>query len=725
MCARSQFAGGSCESGPSPDGSCCRPIPKCQPVRSVRASRGVAVRWAASVTVGILLLGLSLAGGVWVANPGDLTNQHTEIGDCSTCHSAFEKGVRGWLHAALGPSTAAKDSKRCVTCHQLGDNAMRPHSISPEAALLITESAQQPSESGGALSVKVGAAMFGQSHLSGEMACMSCHREHQGADFDLTQMANQKCMSCHVARFDNFSSGHADFSNYPFGRRTRIAFDHVSHIGKHFQDADYLEAAPVGCNSCHRPDPVGRTMQVSGFDEVCSACHLDQIVGEGRASAKGILVFGVPGLDVETLYDRGVALGEWPEFAEETVSPFAELLLMADPNFIAAYEAVKDHDLLDLSDADDATLEKVAEIAWSFKELMLDLTTHGADTVRERLESVIGRPLEEHEAADLVGMLPVDMMLNAQRNWFPSLADEIALHRRGEDVVSPGADSEAEQVAAATTSESGKYLRSIKLVKDLLVGGADDDLMSDGGDDDLLGEGADDDLLSDGGDDDLLGEGAADSDDLLGLESDDDDALEDQSGTTDEVEFEAVSPEDWMAFGGWYRDELALRYRPTGHSDRFMYRWLNVSSNTDHERSLRVFNALSSENAPGVCSKCHSIDRTKGENSSLKMNWTGRWVDPSMHPFTSFSHTSHFSLLDEKGCFKCHQLNNDSDFMAGFEDQDPATYSSNFEPMQRSTCSECHTRDKAGDDCLSCHNYHIGTFQPTDLVRSQLTIEAQ
>ena len=123
MCARSQFAGGSCESGPSPDGSCCRPIPKCQPVRSVRASRGVAVRWAASVTVGILLLGLSLAGGVWVANPGDLTNQHTEIGDCSTCHSAFEKGVRGWVHAALGPSTAAEDSKRCVTCHQLGDNA--------------------------------------------------------------------------------------------------------------------------------------------------------------------------------------------------------------------------------------------------------------------------------------------------------------------------------------------------------------------------------------------------------------------------------------------------------------------------------------------------------------------------------------------------------------------------------------------------------------------------
>ena len=90
ICARSTFAGGSCESGPNPNGSCCRPIPKCQPVRSLRARREVVVRWVSSVTVGILLLGLSIAGGVWIANPGSLTSQHTDIDNCAGCHSAFE-----------------------------------------------------------------------------------------------------------------------------------------------------------------------------------------------------------------------------------------------------------------------------------------------------------------------------------------------------------------------------------------------------------------------------------------------------------------------------------------------------------------------------------------------------------------------------------------------------------------------------------------------------------
>ena len=178
-----------------------------------------------------------------------------------------------------------------------------------------------------------------------------------------------------------------------------------------------------------------------------------------------------------------------------------------------------------------------------------------------------------------------------------------------------------------------------------------------------------------------------------------------------------------MAFGGWYRDDLVLRYRPTGHGDRFMYRWINLSSKTNREQVLRVFDTLSAEHAPGVCSKCHSIDLRVSGADSPTMNWTGQQMDPLKHPFTSFSHTSHFSLLDEEGCFKCHQLDTESDFMASYEDRDPATFSSNFKAMHRSVCSECHQADKAGDNCLDCHNYHIGTFHPTDLIRARMVID--
>ena len=44
-CTRPQSQGGLCKEGPLPDGSCCHPVPPCQPVRSVRSRRrSVSVR---------------------------------------------------------------------------------------------------------------------------------------------------------------------------------------------------------------------------------------------------------------------------------------------------------------------------------------------------------------------------------------------------------------------------------------------------------------------------------------------------------------------------------------------------------------------------------------------------------------------------------------------------------------------------------------------------------
>jgi hypothetical protein len=63
-----------------------------------------------------------------------------------------------------------------------------------------------------------------------------CHREHQGAEFDLTAMNDSGCQTCHQQRYESFAADHPDFGAWPYERRTRIAFNHSSHQAKHFPE---------------------------------------------------------------------------------------------------------------------------------------------------------------------------------------------------------------------------------------------------------------------------------------------------------------------------------------------------------------------------------------------------------------------------------------------------------------------------------------------------------
>ncbi len=55
-CTRPPNRGGKCAEGPLPDGMCARVIPTCQPVRSIRAKRGMAVLATSSFTIAVVLL---------------------------------------------------------------------------------------------------------------------------------------------------------------------------------------------------------------------------------------------------------------------------------------------------------------------------------------------------------------------------------------------------------------------------------------------------------------------------------------------------------------------------------------------------------------------------------------------------------------------------------------------------------------------------------------------
>jgi hypothetical protein len=76
-CTRSPENGGPCQSGPRPDGSCCRPITMCVPVRSLRAKRRHFTISVAAFTAAVLLIGICGPFRARFINPGALSSPHT------------------------------------------------------------------------------------------------------------------------------------------------------------------------------------------------------------------------------------------------------------------------------------------------------------------------------------------------------------------------------------------------------------------------------------------------------------------------------------------------------------------------------------------------------------------------------------------------------------------------------------------------------------------------
>ena len=722
-CSRSQLAGGPCADGPTATGVCCRQVPLCRPVRSWRARRGVVTKWVVAMVAALLIFVLAGSNRTALINPGDLSFQHAELLDCGSCHGAFHEGVTGWLRAAWSDDVAVDDSKPCITCHKMGDKGLLPHSLPQEKMAVLSQSVA-PASGGGKAGRSVGVQLAnfafdkaGQHDVA--LPCMTCHQEHKGAEADLTSMSDDRCTTCHQVQFQSLASGHPDFAKYPYVRRTNLQFDHTSHIDKHFRDQNMAKLAPGECRDCHKSDANGRLMQVKSFETSCGACHGEQVAGAGRASAKGMAVFTVPGLDVASLKEKGAAIGEWPEFAEDTVPPFMNLLLSADATYRAAQPIfAKIDDPLDLSEASEEQLAAVEAMVWAVKSLIYDLRSEGVSALHGRMEAVLARQLTAVEKSSLTALLPLDTIANAQGSWFPALGAEIPRWRNGEKILMP--EEEAAPAPAEAIKESDDSEEEDKDDDDdeIATGKDDDDDdddeiagKDDDDDDDEIATGKDDD--DDDDDDEIAGKDDDDDDDEIATSDDDDDEEEskqDAAGTT--MAIETASGEDWQSSGGWYRDEFTLRYRPTGHSDGFIFAWLNLTGELAGKspESARVFEGLASPKAPGLCIKCHSVDAAADQ--SFKINWQAYKPVQGLKTSVHFSHSAHFSLLDEKGCLTCHIRDDEADFAAGFKDRDPTTYNANFKPLPRQVCAECHTSAKAGDKCLTCHNYHLGVYQP-------------
>src|SRR5580658_6841812 len=186
VCTRPPDWGGPCAAGPLPDGSCCRAIVRCNPVRSLRGRRGQVTASVVAVSVGALLICLS-KGSMRDSfiNPRPLSRQHS---GAEFAHMAAEAG----------------GGKGCVLCHDdanagLSDFALDALAASRSSLRLSILTGGHPkdfSHMDHSCVACHAAQSFHQADIAMDTSCSVCHREHQGAG-PMAPVAGSNCIACH------------------------------------------------------------------------------------------------------------------------------------------------------------------------------------------------------------------------------------------------------------------------------------------------------------------------------------------------------------------------------------------------------------------------------------------------------------------------------------------------------------------------------------------------
>nr|HPG88441.1 hypothetical protein [Hyphomicrobium sp.] len=783
----------------------------------------LAMIMAVMTAVGVALA-LVVSKGTQILMPGPLASVHGGIEKCSACHTQSGSGKLSWVHG-LVPRDPHADSKSCLTCHKMPDTAFNAHGAAADVLQKSTERltkivAQTPQPR----SVRAQSTAFPTHDMEVQgLTCATCHQEHQGVNFKLTKLANEQCQSCHVVKFDSFDGDHPKFDGYPFGRRTRVVYDHAGHFGKHYPEVakkDPAKRIPATCSSCHNSSDDKRMMMVAPFEKTCATCHLDQIVGKERVSGpKGIAFLSLPGFDLDSLKKKNATIGDWPNESEASLTPFMKVMISQTARGRALLKSVDSVNLQDLSQASADQIKAVTDLAWEIKALFHAMILGKASDVLGNLNLGGDAKLSASLVADLTASMPRDVLISAQQQWLPTLAAEMANRRVTGDQANDGWAAVAPDTntsgVAATDTQSAAPVSS----NDTSDGADQADTVSQKSDTDGDGSGASKSGEAPSGQDAqqavkrdppacmvrVLGQclmakgqdagGAAASSDktlppamraglgdvrpldepqraIAGVDkpmrlaldqaqSPSNDAKDELLFPTEDEQREMkavikggaksvgppttsssssqsngqaaglangpsnaapvisiesdVDPESWAEFGGWYRQDNAIFYRPTGHKDKFIYTWLFLTGpqaqKNDPGPSAAVFNYLTSKDAQGSCTKCHSIDDLQGKGRVV--NFSPASAEMKRGRFTTFLHEPHFGTMENRGCLTCHNLEKGRATLKSYEQGDPHIFDAEFSAVKKDLCQSCHTASKARNDCLTCHKYHVnGAITP-------------
>ena len=412
-CNRSPLRGGPCPEGPGHDGACAI-VYRCTPMRSLRSRRGRFVAGVAIAAVGAVAMGLS---GSWRNDfiaPGPLTVHHAQLLDasseslrCAQCHAAGGANLgQWWGRSTGGDSLGESQSMLCMECHK--------KSIDVKLATAAHNWGEFGSESAGG-----GDASDRSDRLrdpATAITCSTCHREHLGTHHDLKAMTDNACQACHREHFASFADGHPEFTDWPYERRTRHAFDHASHQLKHFP----TEKQEFACAACHQADATNGQQLTFGYEVACASCHDKSIVA---SLADGVPLVALPTLDVDALADAGRNVMPWPTMATgdlEGSPPMpARLLIAMDPQGAAALTKLgPTFDFFDVNPDDTEQLAAAADGAMALKSLANDLADRGQAAIAERLKGLLDREMTAVELQALAGRLSPDVARAYRDRWF-------------------------------------------------------------------------------------------------------------------------------------------------------------------------------------------------------------------------------------------------------------------------------------------------------------------
>ncbi len=574
----------------------------------------------------------------------------------------------------------------------MGEHATRAHGLGVKDLEAVLER-QDANDGGLSVAARLQKVLFPQGEpATSEVFCATCHKEHRPEDGKLSAVLDGRCHSCHKVQFENFSKDHPGFGDYPYRRRARIVFDHADHFSKRFPEMREKKPdlkIPKRCADCHtstadKRHADRRHMGVKPFAETCTGCHLSQIVGDERATGpKGVALLALPEIDLETLKEKKVDIGSWPEDSEAELTPLMKLLLGREQESRALLDAVGRLDLVDLSGATDEELSAVAAFVWEVKALF-----HAMATSKPTEAISLGSTPDGIDAellTRLLAAMPQDVVLGAQREWLPNLIEEMAT--RPEAKWMPN-------VASAAPDRADKKTKAVPDISPTADEEPQDRLATDpkfgNWNVDPFGE------LVQAGDTSKELERAEDA-------SEDVDGAEEAAA----VDRTPVGPEEWAELGGWCRGDYAILYKPTGHADAFLRAWLDFTGGLydTGDVASSVFDLLTSEDAQGQCTKCHSVDA--GPKGSRVVQWHPSSFADKSRTFTKFVHEPHFPLFDKRGCLTCHKIANVKDFEEAYLHPDPAKAIFNFKPVAKKICANCHKQGAARQNCSLCHNYHI------------------
>ena len=294
--------GGACTEGPRPDGSCCRPISRCRPIRSLRARRTLVVWAATAACVAAVLVGFSGASRERFINPRALSRHHS-----------------GAEFARL--AAASGGGKGCVLCHadahanfdDLSLNAIAASRASLRFGELKSTHPRDFSQMDRSCLACHSAKGFHQADVAQGTSCSLCHLEHRGSG-PMAAVPAHACIDCHgdakqMTRARILGAGMPAFAFEPSisaslvvheTRRpetgfteviTGFAVDHpefrvlreksVDTNTLKFNHRLHLTGAGIplvngkalDCAYCHKPDASGAFMARISFEQSCRACH--------------------------------------------------------------------------------------------------------------------------------------------------------------------------------------------------------------------------------------------------------------------------------------------------------------------------------------------------------------------------------------------------------------------------------------------------------------------